>query len=456
MTSPIESTGNGSKIKSTDLESVEEALVANSMLASLLAGNISVSTAQSTDHPLDFDLPRLETPASTIVRNDFQLQYGKIISMVLDAWAADLKENAELQRQKQKELDVVHDQKVKDEISNEKVKEDLHVTLKSKVMEGDDVWKAGMTSILALYAHDIQRSSSAATSDPATHSVGAVGSATGVGGTPNVMTGHLQGFHPSSALTSALIIAAGFVGTFKTSEAPGAAQVDSKVLQDAWNQMAASHNPGDPATQVAGWVSALWGIGLTYFTAAQQVGKMDPTSKEPVKDLVFAVKFAENLMAGLASGQFLAHINAIVVSNTKPGEKVNEQRMHQLSNTAKIVLLTVALAQIMKLELGASFKDKTYEGHLTGDSVLAMLQGKINFQSNDPHGLAVIKAKLIVQINNLLAQIPDSDRAALMANMKIYFDKNPSVEKLSDVNNVVGNIFSPGNLEEQHLQQNSA
>ncbi len=60
--------------------------------------------------------------------------------------------------------------------------------------------------------------------------------------------------------------------------------------------MIIGHQPNDPVTQLAGWVSALWGVGLIYFTATQGVQQVESTKGDPLKDLEFAVKYAQNLL----------------------------------------------------------------------------------------------------------------------------------------------------------------
>lgn len=420
----------------------------NPMLTAMLVSNLSLSSATVDPSHVDSAIPKL--PTGDEAYRKMQLAWSKIMTSILDGWSENNREIEERRKEDQKKADRNHDQ-----IKSEKAaKNKLAKTLDRNAGTIDplttrDIWQNGMASLFALYANEAEKAKGV---DPTSSSgPSAIAAPSGTGST---YAGDLGGVQPSSTMTSALMIGAGFLGSFKTAEVSGAAQVDNKVLQDAWNQMAVGRNPNDPITQMAGWVSALWGIGLTYFTAAQQVGEIAASNKEPPKDLEFAVKYAENLIASLAKPEFMAQMQAIAVASTKSSEKVDPQQMERLGNLGKIILLTVALAQIMKLELGASFKDGVYEGHLTGEEVVAMLKGEINFQSNDPQGLAPIKARLVMQINILMDQLPAETRAALLGNMLTYFNTNPSVEKMSNINSVVGSVFSANDMGEKHLQQN--
>lgn len=449
MTDPIVSSSDPLKVSATDTGPYVDSSY-NPLLAAMLASDMSVSLAQANLGAVESGIPKLELPTGGDFYLKMQLEYGKIISTMLDGWSENNAKIEQLRKEDDKKADKVNDQLHNEKIAKKKLAKQLdRNTGIIDPITTRDIWHNGMISLFSLYREEAQkaRGVDAVGSAPST----AAGAPTGTG---SAYVGDLAGVQPSSAMTSALIIAAGFVGTFKTSEVAGGVQLDNKVLQDAWNQIAVGHGTNDPATQVAGWLSALWGIGLTYFTAAQEVGEIASTNKEPPKDLEFAVKYAENLIAGLATPAFNAQMRAIVVANLKPGEQADPQQIDKLGRMGKIVLLTVALAQIMKLEMGASFKDKVYEGHLTGDEVIAMLEGKVDFAKNDPQGLASTKAQLLSQINVLIDQLPADARAALLANMKTYFNSNPSVEKMSDVNNVIGAVFSSNNMGERHLEQN--
>ncbi len=449
MTDPVANSGGSSKVSQTDSDLYLDPSY-NPLLAAMLASDISVSLAQANIGVVESGVPRLELPSGGDFYLKMQLEYGKIISSMLDSWSENNAKIEELRKEDNKKADRENDSLAREKSAKKRLDKqmDRNVGIADPITTRD-IWHNGMIALFSLYRDEAQKAqgveSVASASTPSVSAPAASG---------NPYAGDLGGVHPSSAMTSALIIAAGFVGTFKTAETSGSVQLDNKVLQDAWNQIAVGHNQNDPTTQVAGWVSALWGIGLTYFTAAQEVGEIASSNKDAPKDLEFAVKYAENLIAGLATPAFNAQMRAIVVSNLGATEQADPQHTEQLSHMAKIVLLTVALGQIMKLEVGASYKDKTYQGHLTGDEVVAMLKGEIDFAKNDPQGLATIKAQLVAQINVLLGQVPESTRNALMANIKAYFNTNPSVEKMSDINTVVGAVFSANDMGEKHLGQN--
>ncbi len=478
MTEPIVNSNDQLRVQMTN-PSLEVDPAQNPLVGALLASTISISTTPSNTGAIEFGTPKLSPPSTETFAMKMLLQYSQIITNLLDNWNTQLHQQADVQREDQKQSDITkneikHQQQSKDVATENIAKKtgqkigvldssqlvDPH---KEKILTGRgreahdpslmiNAWQSGIASVFALYSQDFQNSMGIDSSKK----VDGISASQHVSSVAGANAADLDRFQPSSAMTSALVIATGFLGSFKTSEVSGAVQVDNKVLQDAWSQMAAPHNPNDAATQVAGWVSALWGVGLTYFTAAEEVGKMESGNKNTPKDLEFAVKYAENLIAGLASGQFMAHIRAIVITNTQPGEKLDHQKIERLCNMGKVVLLTVALAQIMKLELSSEFKGKVFQGHISGDDVIAMLRGELDFTKNDPQGLAGIKGKLIAQINNVLDQMPPKEREELMGNMRAYFNTNPSVEKLSDVNRVVGEVFNAENIDENQFKQTPA
>ncbi len=59
-----------------------------------------------------------------------------------------------------------------------------------------------------------------------------------------------------------------------------------------------------------------------------------------------------------------------------------------------------------------------------------------------------------MQFNILLGQLPEDTRLALMERFRGYFNKNPAVEKLSDVNRVMKDMFTSPHIEEAHLGEN--
>lgn len=417
----------------------------NPLLTSILSEDIATSSAVAHLGPLESGIPRLTPPNSSYFPAQVTLKYSEIVSSVLDLWEKNIQEVAIIHKADQKRVD-----RQRRELKIEYAKNELLEIALRKSSEKDlsiSAWQNGLAALFALYGapahHEKSAEAASKTSSQAVSSV----AATGIPAPEKNMPPELY----SSAIASTLMIGAGISAT---AHSPIVGLVDDKLLQNAWSQIAAPHQANTPVTQSAGWLSALWGIGLTYFTAAQEVGEIEKGNKEPLQDLEFAVKYAENLLKGLRSEQFRAQMRAIILANVRPGEKIDLKDIERLTHTGKIILLTVALAQIMKLELSSSFKEKLYEGHITGDEVIAMLEGKINFQTNDPHRLAPVKAKLIVQINNLKAQISEAEWNRLIRNMKSYFDTNPSVEKLSSVNKTLGNFFAHHNMEERHLEQN--
>lgn len=408
MTDPV--SGGKGPSEAEELELVIEGSY-NPLLASVMSGGLTTSTAETQQESSQSAIPRITAPLTENLYQKVVTDQSEIVSRMAQRWSEEI--------EIQKELRAEHVKK------EEKIEKAIRKQREESVSH--EAWHNALAAVLGLYG------------DPSNH--------------PAAASGQVGKIELSSAVASSIIIGAGLIGGFEPgNKTPSTA--DHLVVQEMWARVAVGHKPADMVTQAAGWVSALWGVGVSYFSAVEQMSDFEGLTRSPMKDLDFAVNYAQNLLKALNTPDFSNQIRVVVLANLPGTEAINSKDIEKLSRMGKIILLTLALALIMKLELGTSFKEKVYEGHITGEEVLGMLSGELDFQTQDPHGLALVKARLVVQINMLLGQLPQAAKEELLGNLKAYLSTNPPLENLTNANHAVRKIFGANRLGASHLEQN--
>lgn len=212
---------------------------------------------------------------------------------------------------------------------------------------------------------------------------------------------------------------------------------ESKVIQGAWG--AITHQAQDHPTVIAGWLSSLWGIGLIYQLSADHK-KIDGVKKEKGKpaDINFAKTYAETILGVVSSGQFSTSIEAALASATGQSTESGADP-NSLVKKAKLALLSIALALLLKLE----------EGTTSELSFSGLLKGEVDLTKNDPYDTASLKRALLDEIQLILAALEPDERDQILYSLLGYMSTNPAVEEMLDQQKVFKNVLNSTTFENE-------
>lgn len=382
--------------KSTD--KVDEASVAsfsNSQFA-FLGSTISQSDQQLKLSPLLAAYPRLPPADASSFVQFSQNAMAKISIAILKTWGKALAEAAELMK---KLIDSPE--------ANSKVEVDLVERYE---------WLNSLGGLVSALIH-LSTTGSQAVSQERDNSATLV-----------------PQFLMSAIADSALFQGGALVGA---ASAIDGLHAESKVMQGTWG--AITNQAKDPPTVIAGWLSSLWGIGLIYQLSADHK-KIDGVRRERDKpaDINFAKTYAETILGVVSSGQFATSIEAALASatgqSTESGADTNS-----LVKKAKLALLSIALALLLKLEEGT-----------TGESGFSgLLKGEVDLTKNDPYNTASLKRALLDEIQLILAALEPDERDQILYNLLAYMSTNPAVEEMLDQQKVFKNVLNSTSFENE-------
>lgn len=220
--------------------------------------------------------------------------------------------------------------------------------------------------------------------------------------------------------------------------------IESKVIQQAWQ--AVTPDREDKLAKKIGLFTAICGIGLIYQLSAEKIwiyGSQD-NGKQVTRDLAFARTYAERVLGSLSMPQFMISLQAAVANETAQSQSPLGNKLGLLVSKSKLVLLSLALALLTKLELKSSAKD---EGWINELDFAGLISGKTDLTLDDVHGTASLKRALIDEIQVILAGLEPNDRDEVLYNLLGYMSRNPSVEELLDQQAVFDLALKPPSKE---------
>jgi hypothetical protein len=316
---------------------------------------------------------------------------------------------------------------------------------------------SGLSSTSAIGAVDAalkaDASNQAVSSNAATSGISGKAALEAQRGTENA--GIIPSGSPSFGVQSLVALASEVVLFQNTSLIANAAATngmhpETKVVQDAWSAISAQAS--DPATLVAGWVSAMWGIGLIYQMSADKVATQTADKpKDKVQDMNFAKTYAAKVLAMVDNPKFASTMQAMMMTTVErtPEMDASNPNFNTLLTKAKLTLLSLALALMGKLEVG-SHADKGWINEMEFDG---LLDGKTDLTKNDLFETAGLKRALIDKINVLLASLDPSERADVRASLRAYMSNNPSVESLLDQQTAIALATNPPTLDDGLIEK---
>lgn len=257
----------------------------------------------------------------------------------------------------------------------------------------------------------------------------------------------------SQFLAQVLLLIASEIPLIQTA-APAAAfagvsgmHAEAIIFKEAWDAL--NQNSAEVATLVGGWVSALWGIGLLYQTSAEKIQNygLDKHGNPQVKDIDFAKTYAEKMLAMVKDPQFVQSLQMTIAKfvDASNGPEAGKELM----NRAKLILLSMALALLVKVEVG-SRKD---EGWINEMDFAGLLNGQTDVSLNDIYQTASLKRALSAEISTLISSLDPRERDAVVYQLLSYMSKNPSVESLLDQQVAFNKLLHPKSFENGVLEQ---
>lgn len=222
--------------------------------------------------------------------------------------------------------------------------------------------------------------------------------------------------------------------------AVNAAHSEAMIIQNAWDSM--TQKPVDQATLVAGWLSALWGVGLIYKTSAEKVMTY---GGEKAKDggaltMDFAKAYAQKVLEKVNSPEFLKTFQSALATATTGGESNTDS----LLTKSKILLLSLALGLLSKLEVG-SYKD---EGWISEMDFAGLLNGQTDINQHDLFETSNIKGRLIAQINDLFEMLDPRESAQVKGGLLSFMATNPSLDALLDQQGAFERVLNQPSFEQ--------
>lgn len=406
------------------------------MLASLLATNVQLAFLQSTISqsnqemklsPLLAGSPRLSPADASSFVQQTQIEMGKISLAVLTAWGKALEEAREivkreltspayLARQEEKHNIALHKGETGG-VSSPKATDKVEADLVERYM-----W---LNSLSGLVSALIQMNSSGSQGVSQVSSIDKGPQSLDPASTSGILAPQ---FLLLGVANSAIFQGGALVGA---ASAIDGLHAESKVMQGTWGALTNQSN--DPSSLIAGWVSSLWGIGLIYQLSADNM-KTEGTTKQGNKpaDINFAKTYAETILGAVSSGQFATSIEAAVANATGKSTTSAAPDTTALVAKAKIALLSVALALLLKLEEGTT-SEPVFSG---------LFKGEVDLTQNDPYNTSSIKRALLDEIKQMLTTLEPEDRSEVLYNLLGYMAKDPAVEEMMDQQKVFKNVLN--------------
>jgi len=211
--------------------------------------------------------------------------------------------------------------------------------------------------------------------------------------------------------------------------------IGNQLFQDANNQ-ALLMIPSDARAEL-GLLGAWYMYGTMFSATVGTLGSAASAGQPPL-DIDTARQFAGKIIDLTNNPGFNNVILALLAQKTDEGVPLNADQQNRLVSLVKLSLLTTALAVVYKVETGG----------LTGNELLAMIEGRIEVPAGD------IKEKLVNMIKNLFVGLTDSDIEFLKNSIVSFFNSGTKLDDLLQPMKVVNTMFSGQSLEEEHMDQN--
>lgn len=263
---------------------------------------------------------------------------------------------------------------------------------------------------------------------------------------------------PEHFIAASLIIGAGVTAVTQTSVDPvsGSMNAEAKVIQDAYSAILPLQEQS-AAVLVASWFSSMWGVAMLSQTSIQSLDKFKNVESKDAKkiDIDYAKTYAETLIGKLQTPEF-ERILIFLVTKSEENVPVDKRtNPEKVLTQSKIVLLSVALALVAKLDVAG----KSDEGWFNELEFEGLITGKTDLSKDDIHGTASIKKLLISEINVELSKLSPLESEEMVRNLKNYFISNPSTENLlnqeKSLAKVMPHLLKPRQFEEAFLDQKS-
>lgn len=229
----------------------------------------------------------------------------------------------------------------------------------------------------------------------------------------NLLNNDLQSDIPTTAILS---IGASFSSGFTNLLDEGASQVEAKTYKDAWEII---HPEMDNLSPTAGWFAAMWGIGILYQKSSEIIAETNAHAhSEPPSDLEIAQKYSQSLIESLKNASFTTSLALLLAPRIENNEEDLKAKSKSLTIEGKILLHTVALALLCKLE--SPIKP------LTSETFLAMLKTPPSMDQKN------VKDQHTYWMQQALAALPEEHQSQLLSRIKAYIDTEPALENILD------------------------
>ncbi len=426
--------------------------------------NSSIGTSTQESHKVgtEANSPHLSMPTVSSFILSAQAQTAAISLAALKAWGKSIEEQSEMIKNELKSPRYLNMQAEKSRVANASSDGQVVTTNANNTIESTEVdlsqrqrWLQALGALVTVAIQLAEGASAESKSNPAITGIESKNSAAVPGFIPISGENSNAGSQSiaSKILTSGASLAAAEVIFF---QAPVTSVTQSNGLHKefkAFNEAWAGLNTSlavDPAAQTAGWFSAMWGIGLIYQLSANNLdsyGAHKPGDK-PTKDINFVKNYALETLNTIQTPAFNLGIQAMLIASTEKapkGEASSNAHLDTLMAKAKLVLLSLALALLAKLEVGS----RADEGWINELDFKGLINGE-----TDLFETAGIKQHLINEINVLLAGLSSSEKDNIMYRLSSYMSTNPAIEEMLDQQEAFETVFNPPPIGDNRITEN--
>lgn len=228
-------------------------------------------------------------------------------------------------------------------------------------------------------------------------------------------------------MAASFIIGATMVaGAAPAAEVTGVESISTKSVDAVWAQFASVVPPNLQEASVL--VVNLFATGLIFQAAAGGLGKAtEAGGNQPQEfDKAFAQKFAQGVLQQVAGNEIRYSMIALMAQRFDGSQPVSHERIQQLVVFAKLVLLSMAIAALYKVETK----------RITGREFADMVLGKMVPRSKE-------EKELVKAFQDILNSLPNEEKMRILEVIIAYIDSDPDLEDLFDPTRVFKEVLMP-------------
>lgn len=227
-------------------------------------------------------------------------------------------------------------------------------------------------------------------------------------------------------MAASFIIGAAMIGgAAPVGGAPGVETVSTTSVDQIWAHLSPMVPPAFQDASVI--VINLFATGLIFQAAAAGLGNVAGAQKQPQEfDKSFAEKFAQGVLQQVSGNEIRYSMVAMMAQRFDGSQPVSHERIQQLVIFVKLVLLSMAIAALYKVETK----------RVTGREFADMVLGKMTPRSKE-------EKELVKAFQDILNSLPSKEKMGILEVIIAYIDSDPELEDLFEPTRVFKEVLMP-------------